>query len=97
MGGTLPDGVYNEDTKLSYCCRTDGNKTAPITLPVMTPFYLMAFNSSECQQVEGALASKESIRFDNEDTNNKDAFNGTHAYEKEGAGLTITYCYYEGQ
>lgn len=95
MGGTLPDGVYNEDTKLSYCCRTDGNKTAPITLPVMTPFYLMAFNSSECQQVEGALASKESIRFDNEDTNNKDAFNGTHAYEKEGAGLTITYCYYE--
>ena len=97
MGGVLPDGVYNEDTKLFYCCRTDGDKLEPVSLPVRIPFYLMAYNSSECQQVNWALATKEFIRFDNEDQNNKDAWNGTHAYVKGDRSLTISYCYYEGK
>ena len=94
MGGVLPDGEYNEDTKLFYCCRTDGDKVEPISLPISSPFYLLAYNNSECQQVNGALATKEFIRFDNEDTGNKDAKGGTypHAY----GYLIISYCYYEG-
>ena len=94
MGGVLPDGEYTKDTKLFYCCRTDGDKAEPISLPISSPFYLLAYNNSECQQVNGALATKEFIRFDNEDTGNKDAKSGTypHAY----GNLIISYCYYEG-
>lgn len=97
VGGTLPDGVYDKDTKIFYCCRTDGNKLEPISLPVMSPFYLMAYNTSECQRVKGALATKEYIRHDNEDTKNKDAMNGTHPFEQGKANITIMYCYYEGK
>lgn len=95
MGGVLPDGVYNKDTKIFYCCRTDGNSTETISLPTMVPFYLMAFNRSECQQVKGAVATKEFIRYDNEDQGNKDELFGTHAYAIRN--LIIGYCYYEGK
>ena len=97
MGGTLPDGVYNEDTKLFYCCRTDGDKKKPMSLPLVSPFYLMAFNSSECQRVKGALATQEYIQFDDEDESNKDTSSGMHPYEKGKQNVTVTYCYYEGE
>jgi len=96
-GGTLPDGEYNKDTKIFYCCRTDGDILKPITLPVMSPFYLMAYNTSECQRVKGALATEEFIRHDTEDTNNQDSMNGTHPFEEGKKNITIMYCYYEGK
>ena len=96
MGGTLPDGIYNKDTNISYCCRTDGDKLEPVTLPVSNPFYLLAFNTSECQQVNGAIATKEFIRYDTEDdVHNRDQVNGAYPCVK-GKNLTITYCYYQG-
>lgn len=61
----------------------------------MSPFYLMAYNTSECQRVKGALATEEFIRYDNQDTDNKDSMNGTHPYEKGKENVTIMYCYYE--
>ena len=96
-GGTLPDGVYNKDTNISYCCRTDGDKLKPISLPVMSPFYLMAYNTSECQRVKGALAKEEFIRHNNQDTDNKDSMNGTHPFEEGKKNITIMYCYYKGK
>ena len=96
-GGTLPDGVYNKDTNISYCCRTDGDKLKPISLPVMSPFYLMAYNTSECQRVKGALATEEFIRHDSEDTDNKDSMNETHPFEEGKQTIMIMYCYYEGK
>ena len=95
MGGVVPDGVYNKDTKIFYCCRADGNTTDTITLPTIVPFYLMAFKRSECQQVRGAMVTKEYIRYDNEDQSNKDKLVGTHAYAI--GNLIIGYCYYEGK
>ena len=91
MGGVLPDGEYTKDTKIFYCCRTDGDKVEPISLPISSPFYLLAYNNSKCQQVDGALATKEFIRFD---TGNKDAKSGTYPHAQ--GGLKISYCYYEG-
>lgn len=94
-GGTLPDGVYNKNTKIYYCCRTDGNKSVPISLPTSKPFFLLAYRSAECQQVAWALASSEWLRFDTEDTGNTDGKGGTHPY---GAGMddhTIHFCYYQ--
>lgn len=95
MGGTLPDGVYDQDTKLFYCCRTDGDKRMPMSLPLVSPFYLMAFNSSECQRVKGAMVTQEYIQFDDEDESNKDSSSGMHPYEKGKLNVTISYCYYE--
>ena len=84
IGGTLPDGIYNHDTNISFCCRTDGNKSDAMLLPVSKPFYLLAYGSSECQRVEGALVTEEFIQFDNEDTNNADGWGGTHPFITDG-------------
>ena len=96
-GGTLPDGVYNEDTLIFYCCRTDGDKLKPVPLPVISPFYLKPFNSSECQRVEGAVATEEFIRFDNEDSANKDTQNGSFPYGAGKSNHKLSYCYYESR
>ena len=97
QGGTLPDGKYDEDTLIHYCCRTDGDKFKPIPLPLISPFYLKAFNSSECQRVQGAIATEEYIRYDNEDTNNQDAHNGSYPYGGGGRNHKIAHCYYESK
>ncbi|CAH3166652.1 unnamed protein product [Porites evermanni] len=94
--GTLPDGVYDHNTKIEFCCRTDGDKNNPISLPTLKPFFLLAFDSAECQQVKWAIVSVEWIRFDNEDTGNADDQGGSHPH---GAGIDnhkIHYCYYQG-
>ena len=96
-GGTLPDGIYDQDTLVYYCCRTDGDKYTPISLPVISPFYLMAFNTPECQRVEGAIATEEFIRFDTENTRNKDRQNGSYPYGAGIANHLLLYCYYESR
>ena len=96
-GGTLPDGIYDQDTLVYYCCRTDGDKYTPIPLPVISPFYLKAFNTSECQRVEGAIATEEFIRFDTEDSRNKDRQNGSYPYGAGIANHRLLYCYYESR
>ena len=95
--GTLPDGVYDKNTKIEFCCRTDGDKNDPVSLPTVVPFFLLAYESAECQQVKWAVVSVEWIRFDNEDHKNTDDHGGTSPY---GAGIgdhTIHYCYYQGE
>ena len=95
--GTLPDGAYGRNTEIEICCRTDGDKKDPISLPILMPFFLLAYESAECQQVKWAVVNVEWIRFDNEDTNNVDSQRGTHPY---GAGIhdhKIHYCYYQGK
>jgi len=96
-GGTLPDGIYDEDTRINYCCRTDGDKFNPMPLPLISSFYLMAYNSPECQRVQGAISTEEYIRYHTEDVSNKDRENGSHPY---GGGINnhnISYCYYESK
>lgn len=91
-GGILPDGVYGSNTKIYYCCRTDGNKVEPIELPTIKPFFLVAYGSASCQQVMWAQASSEWIRFDTEEDD--DGYGGAYPY---GAGMndhTVHYCYY---
>ena len=97
MVGTLPDGVYDEDTKIEFCCRTDRDKKDPISLPILKPFFLLAYGSAECQQVKWAAVNVEWIRFDNEDSGNADNEGGSYPY---GAGISnhkIHYCYYQGK
>jgi len=96
-GGTLPDGKYDQDTLVYYCCKTDGDRYTPISLPVISPFYLKPFNTSECQRVKGAIATKEFIRFDTEDSGNKDRQNGSYPFGAGIANHRLLYCYYESR
>ena len=92
-GGSLPEGVYGSDTRIFFCCRTDGDKSDPVPLPLSKPFYLLAYGSSDCQLVKGAITTTEYIIFDNEDKNNQDSSGGVHPYASSNL---IYYCYYQG-
>ena len=48
--GTLPDGIYDEDTLIHFACRQDGDVDIEIELPTQTPFYLFKYYG-ECQRV----------------------------------------------
>ena len=66
----IPDGEFNGNTKIEFCCRSDGNHNDPILLPPTQPFALYRYNG-RCQKVLGmndpiALL----MHFDDEDTNN---------------------------
>ena len=60
------------------------------------PFYLLAYGSSECQKVEGALDTEEYIQYDNEDSNNSDKWEGSRPFMEysDVTKMRITYCYY---
>ena len=96
-GGTLPDGIYDKDTLIYYCCRTDGDKFTPMPLPLISPFYLKAYSSSECQRVEGAISTEEFIRYDTEDESNKDKQHGSYPYGGGISNHNISYCYYKSR
>ncbi|XP_046839087.1 uncharacterized protein LOC124433368 [Xenia sp. Carnegie-2017] len=84
-GGQLPDGTYDRDTTINYCCRTNGNWYDSIELPVMKPFYLLTSNSlssPKCQMVKWATSQMEYILFDTEDDNNSDNLSGNHVLLK---------------
>ncbi|CAB3996597.1 Hypothetical predicted protein, partial [Paramuricea clavata] len=94
-GGFLPDGVYDKDTQIEYCCQTDGNWYDSIELPVSQPFYLLTSSSTDspkCQMVKWAFSYLEYIVFDTEDSNNRDAQGGEHLFVE---GRKLFYCYYE--
>ena len=49
--GDLPEGLFNEDTKIFFCCSTTGSASKEITLPNEAPFFLFAYESYLCQKV----------------------------------------------
>ena len=69
----------------------------PITLPLSQPFYLLAFGSSECQQVNGGRATSEFVIWDDEDRMNRNGNSLFVPYDvKKGRWNTkIYYCFYE--
>ncbi|XP_071798823.1 uncharacterized protein [Asterias amurensis] len=64
--GTVPSGVYNRNTRIDYCCMTDGDVSQPISLPTQNPLYLFPYNSEQCQTVQGMNATEEYFRWDEE-------------------------------
>ena len=96
-GGTLPDGEYDRNTKIYFCCKTDGEKDAPILLPSKSPFYLLAYKSAKCQMVKWAIATVEWIYYETEDLSNDDEGVGAYPYKAGKSHPTIYYCYYRGE
>ena len=65
--GILPDGVYDVNTNIEFCCRRDGNKNKPVVLSTKEPFYLLAYRFPRCQMVKwAAVSSLEWIYYDTE-------------------------------
>ena len=97
--GILPEGTYNGDTKIYFCCRDQGNWYDPIELPVSVPIFLLPYNSKNCQRVKWAMSKQEYITFDTDNYQNRDHFQPRHVYvENTGNDLpTIYYCYYKGK
>ena len=101
-GGTIPDGLnYHEAdwdyTEIRFCCKTNGNKNHPVLLPSKSPFFLLAYESAQCQMVKWAVASLEWIYYFTTDFNNGDQRNGSFPYNAGKMHPTIYYCYYHGE
>ncbi|XP_074610958.1 uncharacterized protein LOC141865538 isoform X3 [Acropora palmata] len=95
-GGTLPEGIYDQNTKINFCCRTDGRKSHPVLLPTRDPFLLLAYGSEKCQMVKGTVATQEWIHYRTETSSNADKSNGAIPYRGGQRHPTIHYCYYQG-
>ena len=95
--GFTPEGVYELDTLIYFCCNTKGNKSIPIELPLQNSFYLLAYNSEECQSVQGATVTSEYIQWDDEDRGNKNAHSDIAPYgvNLDAWNTNIHYCYYD--
>ena len=93
--GSLPAGVYNQDTKIFFCCKTTGSYYKPIELPTDKPFYLIAF-TSYCQRVLNTVHTMELIVYDTEDDNNHDKTIFPYPYGADMREPHIYYCYYQG-
>ncbi|PFX26315.1 CUB and sushi domain-containing protein 2 [Stylophora pistillata] len=97
--GTLPDGTFNENTRIEFCCRSDGEKDTPILLPSDSPFFLLAYKSDKCQMVKWAIARAEWIYYDTQNNNNMDGRGGGFPYDarEREQHQKIYYCYYTGK
>ena len=91
-GGVLPDGVYNHDTRIDYCCRNDGSFRDPIFLPITDPFYLIS-KGGNCQKVFGMKVNNELLQWDDENDNNKDKRGGLFPDTRIPDHL-VHFCYY---
>nr|XP_054774222.1 uncharacterized protein LOC129282359 [Lytechinus pictus] len=96
VSGVLPDGDYGRNTRIYFCCRTDGYAHIPIYLPTDDNFILFPLYST-CQSVNGMSVSNEYFRWDNEDDNNRDSQTQMHPYEGLQGGnhnVVLHFCYY---
>ncbi|XP_072033169.1 uncharacterized protein [Amphiura filiformis] len=64
--GSLPDGVYDKNTLMYFCCREDRAYDTPIDLPTVDPFFLFQKNRNYCQQVNGMNVAQEFFKWDGE-------------------------------
>ncbi|XP_019637817.1 PREDICTED: sushi, von Willebrand factor type A, EGF and pentraxin domain-containing protein 1-like [Branchiostoma belcheri] len=92
--GELPDGKYDHNTLIRYCCRNDGNADTPAPLPHHNPFYLFRYKQG-CQKVAGMNVREEYFHWDDEDDDNANRRQGAHPYDDgDSRNHKLHYCYY---
>ncbi|KAJ7310876.1 hypothetical protein OS493_040024 [Desmophyllum pertusum] len=92
--GQLPDGVYDRNTRIEYCCRVDGYATNAIILPTESPFVMLKSNTHLCQLVRGMKVRTEYFQWDCEDRNPENRAGGSRPRAYVGRNIKIEYCYY---
>ena len=95
--GTMPDGVYNRNTRMFFCCRNDGSASTAIILPTNKPFILMPTQHGRvCQAVFGMRVSRQFFRWDDEDSRNKDSKSGVYPLDEGGSkNHKLYFCVYK--
>ena len=78
VSGVIPDGTYDTNTEIQYCCRADGDVDRAIPLPTTHDFVLYRSPGVECQDVQGMTDSRFSIRTDDDNFLNQDVCRGMH-------------------
>ncbi|XP_078383981.1 uncharacterized protein LOC144666422 [Oculina patagonica] len=95
VSGSLPDGVYDRNTKIFYCCRNDGYVTNAIDLPTDRPFVLFKAQNYPCQHVKGMHVREEWFYWDNEDAALGSHYGGKHPdLVFSNNNIKLNYCYY---
>ncbi|KAL4223037.1 hypothetical protein ACF0H5_016514 [Mactra antiquata] len=93
--GTLPDGTFDKNTKIYYCCRSDGSTRNAIYLPTERPFILVRYGNT-CQTVHGMTVRDLYIGWDDEDVNNKNSAGGMHPKDfGDSHNHKLYFCYYQ--
>ena len=92
--GILPDGTYNENTRIDFCCRRDGFATNTIILPTDKPFYLYRCGSDGCQKVAGMRYRQDWVKWDCEDWRTKNKYGGLIPFVDDWKNIRLFYCYY---
>ena len=92
--GTLPDGKFDKNTKIFFCCRSDGKASKPIQMPLDEPFVFYRYNG-QCQAVANMKVSEDYILWSDELLRNKDERSGEHPDDDGGKRKhKLHYCYY---
>ncbi|XP_070567841.1 uncharacterized protein [Ptychodera flava] len=93
-GGSLPYGVYTENTLIYYCCRQDAPPDNVIYLPTDVPFALIK-RTENCPKVFGMQVSHQWIYWDCSNVNPQSTTSGFHPYETGGQdNHLLHYCVY---
>ena len=91
----LPKGYYDHNTRIEYCCRTDGDARDVIRLPTGSPFVLIKANTHLCQKVYGMTHRSEYFAWDSEDKNPRANIHGPINAELDSRrNIKVHYCYY---
>ena len=80
VSGAIPDGKYDHNTRMRYCCRSDGSVNNAIALPNTMPLFLWPNIDSRCQEVIGMSSRLISLLSDDEDHSNDDACYGDYPF-----------------
>ena len=62
LWGVLPDGKYDKNTMINFCCRNDAPLSTPMMLPIDKPFVLYRYGGT-CQSVAGTKVQDEFVKF----------------------------------
>ena len=95
--GLVPDGDYDSDVKIQYCCRSDGRPSDAIRLPTEKEFILYPFGN-KCQKVMGMKSTNVWFFFDSEDGSRNDTCEGKHPASfgcKDDVNHKIFLCHYK--
>lgn len=93
--GQLPDGKYDKNTMINFCCRSDNaSPTNPIQLPIEKPFVLYR-HGRECQEVVDMRVVEDYILWNDEFSFNKDDAGGSFPDDDGGKKKhKLHYCHY---
>lgn len=98
-GGTLPDGVYDGNTKIFFCCRNDASPTVtqPLYLPPSIPFFLVRY-SGGCPFVHNMAVREETVWWDeaiNTVFSPSPRQGGAHPFDDgDSSNHRLHFCYY---